>query len=82
MCIRFIEGGCVYTNKEAFIEAFKELGRVVVLAIIPILIDALSAGRVDWRVVMVASALAGLRFIDKYLHELAPEGEAKGLTRF
>jgi len=71
-----------YTNIDAFKEALKELGRVVVLAIVPILIDSLTANKLDVRIIMVAAALAGLRFIDKYLHSLAPEGKAGGLTRF
>lgn len=65
-----------------FIESLKELGRVVVLAIIPIIIDSLSSGEFSWRVVVVAGAIAGLRFVDKFLHLGAEEGEAGGLTGF
>lgn len=70
------------TKLEALKKALAELGRVVVLAIIPILIDALISGKFNWNVLLVTGALAGLRFIDKFLHSLAPEGEAGGLTRF
>jgi hypothetical protein len=65
-----------------FIEALKELLRVVVLAVLPILIDSLSSGQFSFRVLAVAGAIAGLRFIDKLLHLNAPEGEAGGLTQF
>jgi len=71
----------IYT-KNAIIEAIKEAGRVLVLAIIPVLIDSLSKGSIDWKLVAVTGAIALLRFIDKFLHENAPEGEAGGLTRF
>lgn len=60
-------------SKEALISAVKELLRVVVLAIIPVLITALETGVVDLKVVGVIAALAALRFIDKLLHEVNKE---------
>lgn len=72
-------------------EALKELGRVVVLAIIPVLISSLESGVVDWKLLVVIGAVAGLRFIDKLLHNygiLQESGNSvesvwtKGLTRF
>lgn len=69
-------------NKEIIIEALKELGRVVVLAILPLIIASLEAGVVDWRLIGVTGAVALLRAIDKYLHLKAPEGTSGGLTRF
>jgi len=63
-------------------EALKELCRVIVLAIIPILIEALNSGKFDIRIILVTGAIAGLKFIDKLLHLNAPKGEAGGLTRF
>lgn len=68
--------------KEKILEAVKEFFRVVVIAIIPVLVDSLTRDTIDMRLVAVTGAIAGLRFIDKLLHELAPEGEAGGLTRF
>lgn len=56
----------------ALIEAAKEGLRVVVLAIIPVLIIGLENG-MDWRLVWVTGAIAGLRFVDKYLHESSKE---------
>ena len=67
---------------EALLKALKELGRVVLLSILPIIIDSVSSGQFSWRVLAVTAGLAGLRFLDKYLHELAPDGEAGGLVRF
>jgi len=63
-------------------EALKELCRVIVLAIIPILIEALNSGKFDIRIILVTGAIAGLKFIDKLLHLNAPKGEAGGLTHF
>lgn len=68
--------------KEALISALKELGRVVVLAIIPVVASAIESGSIDYRAIAIVAALAILRFADKYLHELEPEGKAGGLVRF
>jgi EamA domain-containing membrane protein RarD len=67
---------------KAFIEPLKEAGRVVVLAIIPVLIASLEVKQFDWISIGVVAGLALLRFIDKYLHDQAPDGVAGGLTRF
>jgi hypothetical protein len=67
---------------EQFKEALKEAGRVVVLAVIPVLIDSLTKGGVDYKAVLVVAAVALLRFIDKYLHLNAEDGVAGGLTQF
>ena len=63
-------------------EAVKEFLRIAVLAAIPIIIDGLTAGLVDVRLVAITAAIALLRAIDKFLHETAPTGTAGGLTRF
>ena len=73
-----------------FMEALKKAGlemlRVIVIAIIPILIDSLANNEVDWRLVGITGAIAGLRFADKWLHALGKETGndklLKGLTRF
>jgi hypothetical protein len=69
-------------TKEAILSGLKEAGRVVVLAIIPVLIDSLSKDAIDWRVIAITGAIAFLRFIDKALHEIEPKGVSGGLTRF
>lgn len=75
------------------IESLKDAGRIVVLAIVPILIADLSNGNgINWQVIAVTAAIAGLKFIDSMMHETAKEepkalrnegmlGE-KGLTGF
>jgi hypothetical protein len=64
-------------------KAALELGRVVVLAIIPLAISYFEQGiGIDWRAIAIIAGLAALRFVDKWLHELAPDGEAGGLVRF
>ena len=72
--------------KEALIKALKELGRVVVLALIPMAIPMLEKWEIDWKLLLVVGIIALLRGIDKYLHELGKEEEDEnlilGLTRF
>lgn len=69
-------------KKEAIISGLKEAGRVVVLAVVPVLIDSLQKGIVDWRVIGITGAIAFLRFVDKALHEMEPKGVSGGLVRF
>jgi hypothetical protein len=68
--------------KNALIEALKEAGRVVVIAIIPLLIDMLGKGRIDWNLIAVTAMITLLRFIDKFLHLQEKDGVAGGLVRF
>ena len=68
-----------------FLEAFKELLRVVILSIIPISIEGLYSGALDLKLISITGAIAALRFLDKYLHELGKQvsqstGEESGLT--
>lgn len=70
---------------EALREAFKELLRVVVLAAIPILVTGLESGYIDYRVLSTVVIIAGLKFIDKLLHETGKDKNNSlktGLTRF
>lgn len=72
--------------KTAIIEAAKESARVAIISAIPILIDGLQKGMVDWRLVGVSMIINILRTIDKFMHELGKEENSdfltKGLTRF
>ncbi len=75
--------------KAALIEALKEALRVVMISIIPILIDGLTRGIVDSRLVAITAAITFLRAVDKWLHEWGKESEGRlatlaegGLTRF
>ena len=73
-------------------EGLKEFGRVILLSIIPLLISYLDQGiGIDMRAIFIVGALAGLRFVDKWLHEtgnVLEENETVaspltgGLTRF
>jgi len=70
----------------ALLEAVKEFFRIVVLAIIPVIIDGLGKQAIDWRLIGVIGAIAGLRFLDKALHEVGKEQDSnlmkRGLTQF
>lgn len=41
--------------------------KVILLSIIPIVIAQLTANEFDWRVIAVAGAIAGLKFIEKFI---------------
>ena len=51
------------------IAALKELGRVVCIAVIPVLILQLENGKIDLSALFVVGSIAVLRAIDKYLHK-------------
>jgi hypothetical protein len=72
----------VYLMNKALVEALKEAGRVVVIAIIPVVVPMITNWVIDWKVIATVGAITLLRFLDKFLHENAPEGTAGGLTRF
>ena len=54
---------------ENIIEGVKELIRIVLLAIIPVAYLSLEAKSVDWRTISLIAVIAGLRGIEKWLHE-------------
>ena len=78
--------------KEAVKKALKEAGRVVLLAVLPVLTLAVEAGKIDLKAIGLVGLVALLRFVDKLLHEKAKavvkkdrnEGYlgVKGLTGF
>lgn len=72
--------------KSSIVEALKELGRVVVLSVIPVLITSLENMEIDWKLVGTIAAIAALRALDKWLHETGKEKAndlmMAGLTRF
>ena len=53
-----------------FVEALKEFIRTGILAAIPVIIDGILVGAVDLRLVVITAAVALLRAVDKYLHEV------------
>ncbi|MCL5018877.1 MAG: hypothetical protein M1426_00135 [Patescibacteria group bacterium] len=54
---------------KALKEPLRDLGRTVVLAIIPVMVDSLNKGQLDLRTVLVVGVIAGLRFVEKFLYE-------------
>ena len=75
-----------YKNVEPLKEALLEAGRVVAIAILPLLIDSLNKWSVDWRSIIVVGGITLLRFIDRYLHIKGKLEDndvlTKGLTQF
>ena len=77
---------------EPIIEALKELLRVTLLAVVPILIVSLESGNLDLKLIGVVAAIAALRALDKWLYLWGKEVERTdfdkgkllqgGLTRF
>lgn len=71
----------IYKDITPHIEALKELGRIAIIAAIPILIDGLSAGQIDWHLVSSGMLIAVLRGIDKYAHLETKAGSTKIVTK-
>ncbi len=71
---------------DVLIESGKELGRVALIATIPILIAQLESGKIDWKIILIAGAIALLKAIDKGIHVYGKEKKntslEKGLVRF
>lgn len=67
--------------KKEMVESIKEGLRVFLMAVVPLVVLDLEAGReLDLRSVAIAGVIALLRFIDKWLHESGVH--EKGLTQF
>lgn len=75
-----------YTDVQPLVEALKEGGRIAAISAIPLIIDGLNRGSVDWRAIVVVVAVTILKSIDKFLHLTGKvEGNdslTAGLTRF
>lgn len=75
-----------YSNVQPIVEALKQAGRIVLVAIIPLLINQLNSSSIDWKAIAVTGAIALLMAIDKFLHlegkVTGSESLTKGLTRF
>jgi len=67
--------------RNAQAEAIKELGRIILLATLPILIAALSDGSGSIKAVATAAGIAALRALDAYIHE-RKDLKANGLVWF
>jgi hypothetical protein len=69
-------------NKEAILEGVKQLIRVSVLAVIPLVISQLQEkSGVDWRAVLISFSIAFLMGLDKLGHEKGVESplDLKGM---
>jgi hypothetical protein len=75
-----------YTDVVPVVEALKEMARVALIAIVPLLIEGLSAWAINWKAIAIVAGVAVLRAVDKYLHLegkiTGNETETKGLTQF
>lgn len=60
-------------------EGVLQLARVALVAVVPLVISGLQAGKVDWRSILVAGIIAVLMGIDKWMHEEG-KGIGNGLT--
>jgi len=67
-------------------KAIKEFFRVSLIGAIPTVIDGLSKGIIDWRLVGITFTISFLKAVDKFLHEAGKETKNKtlitGLVRF
>lgn len=68
-------------EKNAFLEGTKELGRILLIAVLPILIDSFATGSFSWRVTGLALMVALLKALDKWIHE-NKDIKANGLVPF
>jgi hypothetical protein len=55
--------------KSSIISAVQELLRTAILAVIPVLVDGLNRGEIDWRLASVAGLIALLRGVEKFLYK-------------
>lgn len=68
-------------TQDAIVEAIKELMRVGIIAALPLVIDGLSKGALDLKLVGIAALIAVLRAVDKYVHE-EPKIKSDGIIPF
>jgi hypothetical protein len=50
------------------IEAGKEILRMSLISVLPVLISAIELGKVDYRVILIAFVISVLKGLDKFLH--------------
>lgn len=76
----------IFPLQEAILDGLKELARIGLIAILPIIIVQLEAGKIDLKVLWVLFVVAVLKAIDRGLHSFGKdtnnEGLTKGLVRF
>ena len=72
-------------NKQALIEGAKELGRVIVIAILPILMASINTQtgeiNINMQILLAALIIALLKAVDRYVHK-EPNIKSKGILPF
>ena len=72
-------------NKQALIEGAKELGRVIVIAILPILMASINTQtgevNINMQILLAALIIAALKAVDRYVHK-EPNIDSKGILPF
>ena len=65
-----------------YIEGFKEILRTACMALIPLIVMDLQSNKFEWKNWLIATIIATLSGIDKYLHEQKRGVMKNGLTGF
>lgn len=72
--------------KVAAIKALQELGRLALIAVLPLLITMLGDGVIDWEALGVVAMVAILKGLDQLVHKYGQETKSgsleKGIVRF
>ena len=66
---------------EALKKGLKEFLRVILIAILPVIIDSLERNILDWKVILVAVAIAALKAVDRGMHEYGVLEELEKSTK-
>jgi len=66
-----------YSKKSPVVESLKELARLIVLAVVPVVVVYLTP--VEDKFLWAGIATAALKAVDKFLHTAAPDGSAGGV---
>lgn len=78
-------------SKEIIVKSLLEFGRIIVIAVIPVALSSIEQGTIDLKAIAIAAVIAGLKAIDRLLHEIGKQTEEEtgessklttGLTRF
>lgn len=64
----------------ATLEAVKQFGRVVLVAVIPIVVSGLQTNSIDIRLIVITGVTALLMALDKWIHE--SDMKAGGIVPF
>lgn len=51
-----------------FLEGLKEILRMSLISVLPVLISAIELGKIDYRVILIAFVISVLKGVDRFLH--------------